>query len=76
LLAIAAGIGCSQGNQEQTKKEMMEFTVLEQGNHSGVQMERFETIKDSAAFGSLWQAHKTGASPPPLCQHWISQKKW
>jgi hypothetical protein len=64
-VAIVAGMGCSQGNQENLRGESVEFAVLEQGTHSGIQTKRFETIKDNSAFRSLWLAHTTGTSPAP-----------
>jgi len=40
------------------------FRVLEQGSHSGVDSQRFDTIRDKTALRSLWQTHGKSASPP------------
>ena len=41
------------------------FTVLAQGTQSGIERQRFETLRDSAALRKLWQAHTAGVSPAP-----------
>jgi len=43
------------------------FTVLAQGTQSGIERQRFETLRDTVALRKLWQAHTAGVSPaPPL----------
>ena len=41
------------------------FTVLAQGTQSGIERQRFETLRDAAALRKLWQAHNAGVSPTP-----------
>jgi len=41
------------------------FTVLAQGTQSGIERQRFETLRDAAALRKLWQAHTTTVSPSP-----------
>ncbi len=41
------------------------FMVLEQGTHSGIAAQRFDTVRDQAALRSLWREHRAGASPAP-----------
>lgn len=45
-------------------KAPAKYTVLEQGLYSGVQTQRFETIRDEAGLRSLWQVHAKNLSPP------------
>jgi hypothetical protein len=43
------------------------FTVLAQGTQSGIERQRFETLRDAATLLKLWKAHTAGVSPaPPL----------
>jgi len=41
------------------------FTVLAQGTQSGIERQRFETLRDAAALLKLWKAHTAGVSPAP-----------
>lgn len=45
-------------------KTPAKYTVLEQGLYSGVQTQRFETIRDEAGLRSLWQVHVKNLSSP------------
>ena len=41
------------------------FTVLAQGTQSGIERQRFETLRDTVALRKLWQAHTAGVSSTP-----------
>ena len=55
-------VAFAQGNLP-TKLEA--FTILAQGNESGIEQQRFETIKDAVAFQKLWDLNFQTVSPKP-----------
>ena len=55
-------VAFAQGNLP-TKLEA--FTILAQGNESGIEQQRFEVIKDAVAFQKIWDLNFQTASPKP-----------
>jgi hypothetical protein len=62
LISGTQALAFAQGNLP-PKSEA--FTILAQGNESGIEQQRFETIKDAVAFQKLWDLNFQTVSPKP-----------
>ena len=65
LLPMIIFGGCVVATPADQVSRIAAFTVLAQGTQSGIERQRFETLRDAAALRKLWQAHNAGVSPTP-----------
>lgn len=61
LMALLASLCASPAQAEHT----LSFLVMEQGVHSGISTQRFETIRDPASLQALWKFHRAGLPTAP-----------
>jgi hypothetical protein len=62
LVWLSLAVCSAASNESSIKKEA--FTLLGQGTQSGIAIQRFEIIRNEAAFQSIWQAHALVGSQP------------
>lgn len=65
LLVSMVLSGClSEGNADNTAA--LSFSVIAEGQGSGITSQRLEVILDYSLFSNIWLAHTSGISPAPI----------
>ena len=57
------GMAACSAEPGESGTSTVEFKLLAQGAESGIESQRFEVIRDEAAFRSAWEAHAHPATP-------------
>lgn len=64
-LVMVGTAGQSSAQNDTEMPVVLPFSVIVEGQMSGIQSQRFEVVRDGSAFAALWSEHTVGMIPTP-----------